>query len=169
MSTKFNFSKELKSELATNGKAWDELLFRACMEAKEKEVKATEFCKVLRESGFRCGTGPARAAYKAVRDGKDQKGMIAAITVVKAKRKGTDKGTETGTDKGTEKGTDTGTDTGKADTLVGVLKNAVHAAENGNFAVAESWIVKAQALIDTAKKSTAQAIEKIGGIVEKSA
>ena len=158
---KFQFSPELKQELKDNGKSWDELLFRACTEAKEKEVKAKEFAEVLRKTGFRCGTGPARAAYKAVRDGADQKGMIAAITAVKAKRKATDKGADTATDKGadtaTDKGADTSTDTADtADTLVSVLMNAVHAAEAGKLEVAETWLNKARAMIDIAKIAAAR-------------
>ena len=145
MST-FNFSRELKKELKDNGKAWDELLYRACMEAKEKEVKASEFASALRKTGFRCGTGPARAAYKAVRDGGDQKAMIAAVTAVKAKRKATDAGTAAGTAAGTDAGTDAGNET-----LVGALQAATDAAQNGHLEVCESWLVKAQAMIDTIK------------------
>ena len=36
--SKFAFSKELKKELKESAKDWDDLLFRACMEAKEKEL-----------------------------------------------------------------------------------------------------------------------------------
>ena len=150
MST-FKFSSKLQTQLKENGGYWDNLLFRACMEAKEKEVKASVFADALRKTGFRCGTGPARAAYKAVRDGGDQKGMITAVTAVKAKRKA---------DKGTTATTAT---TATPDTLVGALQAACAAATAGHLAVCESWLGKAQAMLDAAKKSTAQAIEKMGG------
>ena len=159
---KFQFSVELRKELKDNGKAWDDLLFRACMEAKEKEVKASVFAEVLRKSGFRCGTGPARAAYKAVRDGKDKKGMVAAITAVKAKRKAAkaaDKGTEAAAAEAAEAAeaeaaeaeAAEAAEAGAADTLVGVLMNAVHAAKNGKLEVVETWLAKAKAMIDVAK------------------
>ena len=145
---KFQFSVELRKELKDNGKAWDDLLFRACMEAKQKEVKASVFAETLRKSGFRCGTGPARAAYKAVRDGGDKKAMIAAITAVKAKRKTATKATKA--TKAAEQAAEQAIDN-DANTLVGVLMNAVHAAKNGKLEVAETWIAKAKAMIDIAK------------------
>jgi hypothetical protein len=163
--SKFAFSKGLKADLAKNGKEFDQLLFKACTEAKGSEVKASEFCDALRATGFRCGTGPARAAYKAVRDGGDQKAMIEAIDAVKAKRKssgkdGAGKGTGTSADGAGKDGAGTGT----AETLVSVLSAALHAARNGNLAVVETWLVKAQAMLETAKLATAQAVEKMGGV-----
>ena len=158
MKRKFQFSKELRRELKDNGKAWDDLLFRACMEAKEKEVKASVFADALRKSGFRCGTGPARAAYKAVRDGKDQKGMVKAITAVKAKRKAnkTNKAANTADNTANTANTDAtsaNTDATSANTddntLVGALENALQAAKSDNLEVAETWLRKAQAILAT--------------------
>lgn len=150
---KFNFSKDLKAELKANSKAWDELLFKACLEAKEASCKATEFCKVLRATGFRCGTGPARTAYKTVREGGTIKDMVTAVNTVKAKRKAgaADKGTATATE---------------SNTLVGALQAALTAAKAGHLAVTETWLGKAQAILDAAKISTAQAVEKMGGVAE---
>lgn len=166
---KFRFTKETAKRLAASGQEWDKVLFDACLEAGVKKIPATLFCEVLRASGFRCGTGPARAAYKSVRDGADIKGMIAAITAVKAKRKASDKGADTDTDKGAA---DTGADTdtvkaGKvADTgtLVGALQAAVNAAGRGDLMAVEAWMGAAQALLDTAKLATAEAIERMGGV-----
>ena len=157
MKRKFQFSPELKKQLKDNGRSWDDLLFRACLEGKEAGVKASEFADVLRKTGFRCGTGPARAAYKAVRDGGDQKAMIAAVTAVKVKRKSnasTDTTDTTGTTDTAN--TDTNTNTANTDTLVGVLMNAVHAAEAGKLEVAETWLNKARAMIDIAKIAAAR-------------
>jgi hypothetical protein len=148
---RFQFSPELKKELKDSGRAWDDLLYRACLEAKEKEVRAKEFADVLRKTGFRCGTGPARAAYKAVRDGADQRGMVAAVTAVKAKRKA-NTATNTATDTATDTASDTATNTANtANTLVGAIQSALEAARAGHLEVAETWLAKAQAMIDTAK------------------
>ena len=156
---RFQFSIELRKELKENGKSWDDLLFRACMEAKEKEVKASVFAEVLRKTGFRCGTGPARAAYKAVREGGDLKAMVKAITAVKAKRKANkaaaDKAAaeaEAAADKAAAEA-----EAAAEDTLVGALENALRAAISGKLEVAETWLLKANALIATAKELTAQA------------
>jgi hypothetical protein len=160
--TKFEFSKQLAIDLAKNGEKWETLLFKACTEAKGSEVKASEFCDALRATGFRCGTGPARAAYKAVRDGGDQKAMIEAIDAVKAKRKSSGKD---GAGKGTGTSADgAGKGTGTAETLVGALTAALHAAQAGNIVIVETWLVKAQALLETAKTATAQAVERMGGV-----
>ena len=143
---KFEFSKELRTDLASNGKAWDELLFKACLEAKQAGCKAKEFATVLRATGFRCGTGPARAAFKAVRDSGDQKEMVAAINAVRAKRKATANTANTAANTA---------NTG-ADTLVGVLMNAVRAAEAGKLEVAETWLNKARAMLDIARIAAAR-------------
>jgi hypothetical protein len=156
--SKFAFSKGLKADLAKNGKEFDQLLFKACTEAKGSEVKASEFCDALRATGFRCGTGPARAAFKAVRDGGDLAGMIAAVTAVKAKRKAGK------ADAGKADAGKADAGTGTADTLVGALTAAAAAAKNGHLEVVESWIVKAQAILAAAKLATAQAVEKMGGV-----
>jgi hypothetical protein len=170
---KFQFSAELRKELKENGKSWDDLLYRACLEAKQQEVKASVFAETLRKSGFRCGTGPARAAYKAVRDGKDKKGMVAAITAVKAKRKANTKANTANTEANTanteantanteantantEANTANTEANTEANTLVGVLTNAVHAAKNGKLEVCETWLAKAQAMIDIAKIAEAR-------------
>ena len=87
-------------------------------------------------------------------------GATSAITAVKAKRKDASKTADTA-----GKTADTAGKT--ADTLVGTLQAALHAAKNGNLEVAETWLNKAQALLETAKIATAQAIEKMGGIGEK--
>lgn len=164
MSTvKFEFSKKLASDLARNGKSWETLLFKACTEAKNAEIKTTDFCDALRASGFRAGTGPARAAYKAVKDGGDFTAMKTAIDAVKAKRKADAGKADAGTTTEEQgKGTDTGTDT-----LVGALSAACAAAKNGHLEVVESWIVKASAILAAAKTATAQAVERMGGVAEK--
>lgn len=161
---KFRFTKETAKQLAENGKDWEGLLFKACIEGKDAGVKASLFAEALRATGFRCGTGPARAAFKAVRDGGNQKAMVAAVNTVKAKRKSTGTGTGkagAGADTGT--GTGAGADAG-ADTLAGALEAAAHAARNGNIAVVESWIAKAQAILATTKESTKKSIKRMGGV-----
>jgi hypothetical protein len=81
--------------------------------------------------------------------------MVAAITAVKAKRKA-GKGTDAGTARGNE-------------TLVGALTAALAAAKAGHIEVAETWLGKAASILATAKQSTKQAIEKMGGVALKSA
>ena len=169
---KFQFSVQLRKELRDNGKSWDDLLFRACMEARQKEVKASVFAETLRKSGFRCGTGPARAAYKAVREGGDLKAMVKAINTVKAKRK-TKKTNTANTDAtdataNTADNTDANTDantantantdaTAATDTLIDAIENALRAAITGKLEVTETWLIKANAMMATIKELTAQA------------
>jgi hypothetical protein len=178
---KFEFSKELRTDLASNGKAWDELLFKACLEAKQAGCKAKEFATVLRATGFRCGTGPARAAFKAVRDSGDQKEMVAAINAVRAKRKATantantaantantaantantaantaNTAANTANTAANTANTAANTANTGADTLVGVLMNAVRAAEAGKLEVAETWLNKARAMLDIARIAAAR-------------
>ena len=168
---KFKFSKELKAELTENGKSWDDLLFKACEEGKAAEVKATDFATALRKTGFRCGTGVARSAYKSVRDGGNLKAMIAAVTAVKAKRKtGTDQGTDNkgtdnnGTDnKGTDnKGTDNkGTDNkGTEPELVEMLEKTLTAARAGHFEIVRMRLIKVKALLAAAELAVARADNK---------
>jgi hypothetical protein len=149
---KFQFSKDLKKDLKANAKDFDQLLYKACIEAKEAGVKASVFAETLRATGFRCGTGPARSAYKAVREGGTLKEMTMAIMAVKAKRK--------------EATTSTGTTGTKPDTLVGALQAALTAAKAGHLAVTETWLGKAQAILDAAKITTAAAVERMGGVAE---
>ena len=168
---KFQFSVQLRKELRDNGKSWDDLLFRACMEARQKEVKASVFAETLRKTGFRCGTGPARAAYKAVREGGDLKAMIKAINTVKAKRKtkktntantdatdATDANTANTDATDNTANTDANTDaTAATDTLIDAIENALRAAITGKLEVTETWLIKANAMMATVKELTAQA------------
>ena len=155
MSTVFEFSKELKSRLTDNGKQWDQALFDACTEAKASEVKATEFCQVLRTTGFRCGTGIARAAYKAVREGADVYEMGSAIETVRAKRKGKpDKDKDQDQDQDKDKDKDKDTD------LVEMLEKTLTAARNGHFEIVRMRLVKVQALLAAAELAVARETSK---------
>ena len=168
---KFEFSAKLQKKLGKAGSDYFETLYAACLEASEAGVIARDFPTHLRGAGFPCSTAAARAAYKAVRGGADADAVAAIVDKVAAAARAAAAAARAAEAAEVE-AADTEAaevEAAEADTLVGALTAALAAAKAGHLDVAETWLGKAASILAAAKIATAGAIEKMGGVAEKSA